>query len=103
MAYKSSNNKKSRSSSKPTKKPRTIEAKAPVEPENRDRGLTIVGIGASAGGLNALSSFFDALPLGTDMAFVVVTHLHPEHESHMAELLQRHTRMPTTQVTERTK
>jgi two-component system CheB/CheR fusion protein len=35
------------------------------------------------------------------MAFVVVTHLHPEHESHMAELLQKHTAMPTAQVTER--
>ena len=34
------------------------------------------------------------------MAFVVVTHIHPEHESHMAELLQRHTRMPTMQVKE---
>jgi hypothetical protein len=32
------------------------------------------------------------------MAFVVITHLHPEHESHMAELLQRHTKMHTMQV-----
>ncbi len=37
------------------------------------------------------------------MAFVVITHLHPEHESHLAELLQRHTRMPTIQVTEKIK
>jgi two-component system CheB/CheR fusion protein len=37
------------------------------------------------------------------MAFVVVTHLHPEHESHMAELLQRHTQMPTQQVVEKTR
>jgi two-component system CheB/CheR fusion protein len=35
------------------------------------------------------------------MVFVVVTHLHPEHESHMAELLQRHTQMPTMQVNEK--
>ena len=98
-----SKNKKSASSPKPAKKTKKIEATAPVEPENRERGLTIVGIGASAGGLAALNSFFDALPTDTGMAFVVVTHLHPEHESHMAELLQRHTRMPTMQVNQRTK
>ena len=97
------NNKKSQRSPKSLKTTKKIEAKAPVEPENRDAGLTIVGIGASAGGLKALDAFFDALPMDTGMAFVVVTHLHPEHESHMAELLQRHTRMPTSQVTEKTK
>ena len=99
----SKNNKKSEQSPKPTKKPRKIEAKAPVDPENRDRELAIVGIGASAGGLEALRSFFNALPRDTGMAFVVVTHLHPEHESHMAELLQRQTPMPTMQVTQKTK
>lgn len=96
------NNKKSEQPPKPIKKTKKIEAKAPVEPENRERGLTVVGIGASAGGLEALRSFFTALPSETGMAFVVVTHLHPSHESHMAELLQRHTRMPTMQVTKRT-
>ena len=97
-----SNSKKAQPAPRPTKKTQKIEAKAPVEPKNRDRGLTIVGIGASAGGLAALTSFFDALPVDTGMAFVVVTHLHPEHESHMAELLQSHTRMPAMQVTKRT-
>lgn len=37
------------------------------------------------------------------MAFVVVTHLHPEHESHLAELLQKHTKMPTLQVMKKIK
>ncbi len=64
-------------------------------PEGR---MMVVGIGASAGGLKALQSFFDALPSDTGMAFVVVTHLHPEHESHMAEILQAHTQMPVNQV-----
>ncbi|HEX2993669.1 MAG TPA: chemotaxis protein CheB, partial [Anaerolineales bacterium] len=94
----SKTNKKSAQSPKPTRKPKKIEAKAPVEPSNRERGLTIVGIGASAGGLEALQSFFDALPDDTGMAFVVVTHLHPEHESHLAELLQKHTQMSVRQV-----
>ena len=61
--------------------------------------ITVVGIGASAGGLKALQEFFQALPNDTGMAYVVITHLHPEHESHMAELLQRHTSMPVRQVT----
>ena len=90
-----SKNKNSASSPKTTKKTKKTEAKAPVEPENRKRGLKMVGIGASAGGLEALQSFFEALPPETGMAFVVITHLHPEHESHMAELLQRQTPMPS--------
>ena len=61
--------------------------------------MTVVGIGASAGGLKALQEFFEALPGNTSMAYVVITHLHPEHESHLAELLQRHTHMPVKQVT----
>ena len=60
--------------------------------------ITVVGIGASAGGLKALQAFFEALPGDTGLVYVVITHLHPEHESHMAELLQRHTRMPVRQV-----
>jgi two-component system CheB/CheR fusion protein len=62
------------------------------------KGPTVVGIGASAGGLHALQSFFDNLPGNTGMAFVVVTHLHPEYESHLAELLQSHTEMSVAQV-----
>lgn len=44
-------------------------------------GYAVVGIGASAGGLQALQVFFGALPDNTGMAYVVITHLHPEHES----------------------
>ena len=61
--------------------------------------ITVVGIGASAGGLKALQEFFEALPSNTGMAYVVITHLHPEYESHLPELLQRHTHMPVQQVT----
>jgi two-component system CheB/CheR fusion protein len=101
----SKNIKTAQNSPKPTKKTRKPdpEAKAPVEPTHRPKELTVAGIGASAGGLVALQSFFDALPHDTGMAFVVVTHLHPEHESHMAELLQRNTQMPTMQVNKKVK
>ena len=51
-----------------------------------------------AGGLKALQAFFTALPENTDMVFVVITHLHPEYESHLAEILQNYTQMPVTQV-----
>lgn len=60
----------------------------------------IVGIGASAGGLEACARFFEAVPPGAGMAFVVVLHLSPEHESSAAQLLQRVTAMPVMQVNE---
>ena len=53
----------------------------------------IVGIGASAGGLNAYKAFFDALPSNTGMAFVVISHIHPAAHSQLAEILSRHTKM----------
>ena len=60
----------------------------------------IVGIGASAGGIGALEAFFEPLPSGLDMAFVVVQHLSREHESRLADLLQGHTEMLVEQVEE---
>jgi two-component system CheB/CheR fusion protein len=51
----------------------------------------IVGIGASAGGLEALEMFFDHMPVGSGLAFVVVQHLSPDFKSLMDELLSRHT------------
>src|SRR6202049_1119310 len=58
----------------------------------------VVGLGASAGGLEALGSFFDAMPADSGMAFVVIQHLSPAHKTMMAELLSRHTRMPVFQA-----
>ena len=56
----------------------------------------VVGIGASAGGLEAYTEFFDALQPSTGMAFVVVLHLHPAAHSQLAEILSRHTKMKVT-------
>ena len=58
----------------------------------------VVGIGASAGGLKAFQAFFSALPAQPDMAFVLVQHLSPDHESTLAELIQTRTQMTVTQV-----
>ena len=59
----------------------------------------IVGIGASAGGLNALESFFDNMPADSGMAFVVSQHLSPDFKSLMGELLSRHSSMPVQLAT----
>ncbi|HET9955254.1 MAG TPA: chemotaxis protein CheB [Polyangiaceae bacterium] len=58
----------------------------------------VVGLGASAGGLDALSEFFASTPPFTGMAFVVVQHLSPDYKSLMPELLARHTAMPISRV-----
>jgi two-component system CheB/CheR fusion protein len=55
---------------------------------------TVVALGASAGGLDALDRFFEALPVVPDATFVVVQHLAPEHKTMMDTLLARHTQMP---------
>lgn len=60
----------------------------------------MVGIGASAGGLEALEQFFRGLPGDTGMAFVVVQHLDPTHENHLAELLQHATPMPVRVISD---
>lgn len=63
---------------------------------------TVVGIGASAGGLAALKVFLEHVPADCGLAFVVVVHLSPDHESHLAELLQPHVQFPVTQVSDNT-
>ena len=62
--------------------------------------LTIVGIGASAGGLAALKTFFAHVPEDSGLAFVVVVHLSPDGESHLADILQPKAKIPVQQVTE---
>ena len=57
------------------------------------RAFPVVGIGASAGGLRALESFFRATPPEPGMAFVVIMHLAPDKPSLLAEILSRHTAM----------
>src|SRR2546428_12407405 len=59
----------------------------------------IVGMGASAGGLEAFETFFTQIPPDSGMAFVLVQHLAPGRESLLPELLAQHTRMPVRQVT----
>lgn len=60
----------------------------------------IVGVGASAGGLEAFTALLAALPTDTGMAFVLVQHLDPAHPSSLTEILARVTRMPVAEITD---
>ena len=60
----------------------------------------VVALGASAGGLDAFKKFFDALPANSGMAFVLIQHLDPTHESLMVDLLTGHTPMKVLQATD---
>ncbi len=63
-------------------------------------GFPVVGIGASAGGLDAFLELLRALPPNTGMAFVLVQHLEPHHESELTEILSRSTKLPVLQAQE---
>ncbi|MCA9262602.1 MAG: PAS domain-containing protein [Planctomycetales bacterium] len=64
------------------------------------RDFFVVGIGASAGGLEALERFFPNVTSGSGIAYVLIQHLSPEHRSMMTELLGRHTALPITEATD---
>lgn len=71
-----------------------------LEPINKNDDFFIVGIGASAGGLAAFESFFSAIPTNThtNMAFVLIQHLEPNHKSLLCEIIQRCTNMKVYEV-----
>ena len=78
-------------------------ATSEVAPSRNDRQLAdaafpIVGVGASAGGLEAFTQFLEALPLDTGMGFVLVQHLDPEHESSLKQILSRVTSLPVSEI-----
>ena len=60
----------------------------------------VVGFGSSAGGMQAMTQFFERMPVPNGMAFVVVMHLSPNYPSHATEILQRTTAMKVCEITE---
>jgi two-component system CheB/CheR fusion protein len=66
--------------------------------DTQDSDLIVVGIGTSAGGLDSLKEFFSAMPIDSDLAFVVIQHLDPNHVSYMADLLAKCTKMTVVQA-----
>ena len=75
-----------------------LAASARKSPRRLTAAPLIVGIGASAGGLDAFKAFFTNMPVDSGMAFVLVQHLSPSHTSMLAELLGRITDMPVIQA-----
>ncbi len=86
---------------RPTKPAKVAPSQSSVPPA-RD-SLPIVGIGASAGGLEALERFLVRVPRNSGLAFVIVQHLNPTRKGLMPELLQRATSMKVIQVKDRTR
>ncbi|MGJ5632124.1 chemotaxis protein CheB [Nostoc sp. CALU 1950] len=70
----------------------------PNQPSQTDAPFPVVGIAASAGGLEAFTELMRHLPTDTSMAFVLIQHLSPDHESLLPEILGRVTTMPVRQV-----
>ncbi|MCG8123579.1 MAG: chemotaxis protein CheB, partial [Candidatus Thiodiazotropha taylori] len=72
----------------------TTDPKLTDELDDSVKPTHIVGVGASAGGLEAIEAFFKVMPPDSGVSFVVIQHLSPDHKSLMAELLSKRTRMP---------
>ncbi|MFW5734252.1 MAG: chemotaxis protein CheB, partial [Oceanidesulfovibrio sp.] len=68
------------------------------DPEDARSGFPVVGLGASAGGFEALELFFKNVPRGVGAAYVVVQHLAPDYKSLMVELLSKHSAIPVVQA-----
>lgn len=74
-----------------------------VKPSGKNRkhqAFLIVGIGASAGGLDALEKLFSSIPVDSNIGFVVIQHLSPGHKSIMADLLGKYTKMKVEEITD---
>lgn len=72
-----------------------------VHPKNI-KPFPIVGIGGSAGGIEAFSSMLEHLPVDLGMAYIYIQHLSPNHESYLPDILQRKTKMPVSAIKDNT-
>jgi two-component system CheB/CheR fusion protein len=82
------------------KKPATANGETPPEATPRALSFSIVGVGASAGGLETFSQLLQELPPDTGMAYVLIQHLDPKHESMLTSLLTGTTPMPVVEATD---
>ena len=89
---------KDKATSKPRKTGRLTKKEKVAPVPAATPSFPIVGIGASAGGLEAFDQFFTHMPPDTGMAFVLIQHLDPKHKSILSELVRRYTRMPVREV-----
>jgi two-component system CheB/CheR fusion protein len=100
-ATKRSNTQKSTTTKRPVSEKR-IKPKGPKRKETHfgkiQKQPFIAGIGASAGGLQALEAFFSAMPPDSDVAFVIIQHLDPTYKSQMSSILQGYTQMKVLEI-----
>src|SRR6202046_1167737 len=89
--------KPAQSATKPTALRKPVPS-APPAPQPLPVDVPVVGIGASAGGLEAFRELLEALPNDTGMAFVLVSHLSQTYKSMLSELLSKVTKMPVAEV-----
>ncbi|MEO8108895.1 MAG: chemotaxis protein CheB [Ginsengibacter sp.] len=80
------------------KVPKAVSKKIPSK-----KLFPVVGVGASAGGLEAFKKLVGAIPANSGMAYILVQHLHPEHSSTLPEILQRETSIPVQEVSDNVK
>lgn len=90
--------KKDKKTGKKTPAKRKQVEKALLPPEKNEAGVPVVGIGASAGGLEAFEQFFTHMPGDSGMAFVLVPHLDPTHVSLMPDLLKKYAKMEVVTI-----
>ena len=74
-----------------------------VKEDHPDSHFSVVGIGASAGGLDAFKKLLKAIPPNSGMAYVLVQHLDPSHASNLPEILQKVTPLPISEISDNTK
>ena len=77
-------------------------SKSQEQGNNQNESFPVVGIGASAGGLEAFEQLLSHLPSDTGMAFALIQHLAADRESLLSKILVRSTQMPVTEVRENT-
>ncbi len=91
--------KKSAAKKKPAKQTKSAaNAKKTLIKQKETNDFPIVGLGASAGGLEALEAFFSHMPFDSGMGFVIIQHLSPKHKSIMASLLAKDTKMKVLEI-----
>jgi two-component system CheB/CheR fusion protein len=94
----SKKNRSNRSEKKTTEKTPSTSTKK--KRPSKQHPFRIVGIGASAGGLEAFEQFFGNMPPDSGMAFVIVQHLDPSRHSSVPDILTRYTKMPIREATD---
>ena len=100
MAGSGRNRSTPRGTANPDRRTRSRRQAGAATGEEANRLFPVVGIGASAGGLEAFRKLLEALPADTGIAFVLIPHLEPTHASMMVDLLGLHTAMAVLQVTD---